>query len=300
MYRRILIPLDGSPIAEQVLPLARMFVVHFQSSVVLFEAVEPIANRARVQGAALRAQEQSDRSRTQALEYLEKTLHDFPAGVSVEREVRVGSPAAAILDFAESAQVDLIAMATHGRTGLQRWVYGSVAEKVLSGAQHPLVLVRARENPPPLTRIKRILVPLDGSELSERALGPVRNVATAFAAEVLLLQVMELAAYPVDGLSMGVYTSAVDDAVRESTEEYLSQTARRLQLQGVHVRWQAQWGQVTQAILDTAQKEAANLIVMCTHGRSGAGRWIMGSVADRVLRASHIPVLLIRSGMPEE
>ena len=72
----------------------------------------------------------------------------------------------------------------------------------------------------------------DGSELSERALGPVRNVATAFAAEVLLLQVMELAVYPVDGLTMGVYTSAVDDTIRETVEEYLSHTARRLQFQG--------------------------------------------------------------------
>ena len=75
--------------------------------------------------------------------------------------------------------------------------------------------------------------PLDGSELSERALGPVRGVAAAFAAEVLLLQVIELAAYPVDGLTMGVYTPAVDEAIRETVEEYLSHTARRLQLPGV-------------------------------------------------------------------
>ncbi len=98
-------------------------------------------------------------------------------------------------------------------------------------------------------------------------------------------------------MASGAYTTAFDDAIRgTAAEEYLSGKAREVQGQGLRVNWETQSGLVAESILDVAQKHAANLIVMSTHGRSGVGRWVMGSVADRVLRASQIPVLLIRSG----
>ncbi len=180
MFRQILIPLDGSPVAEQVLPLAKMLVLRFQSSVVLLRVIEPIHVRRRAEGEVFRNDDQVELLRGSALEYLETIHHDFAAGIPVEREVRVGSPATVILDLAESAPVDLIAMATHGHTGLQRWVYGSVADKVLSSARLPILLVRASEGPRAFGPIKRILVPLDGSTLAERALILARQLAKAF------------------------------------------------------------------------------------------------------------------------
>ncbi len=143
MYQRILVPLDGSPVAEQVLPLLKMLVVRFQSSLILFQAIEPISQRATVEGAALHPDDHAEQLRKQALEYLEAIKPRFPSGITVQHEIRTGLPARAILEFAESTRIDLIAMATHGRTGLQRWVYGSVADKVLSGARLPILLVRA-------------------------------------------------------------------------------------------------------------------------------------------------------------
>ena len=92
-----------------------------------------------------------------------------------------------------------------------------------------------------------------------------------------------------------MYTTAVEDAIRETAEEYLAQTARYLQAQGARVSWETQLGLVTERILEAAQDHVANLIVMSTHGRSGLGRWVMGSEAERVLSASQIPVLLVRS-----
>ncbi len=90
-------------------------------------------------------------------------------------------------------------------------------------------------------------------------------------------------------------SAAFDDALREMVEEYLNEKTQELQSQGVRVGWETRFGMAAEGILDIAQRRAVNLVMMSTHGRSGIGRWIMGSVADRVLRASRIPVLLIRS-----
>ena len=154
MYQRILVPLDGSSIAEQALPFAKMFAVRFQSSVVLFQAISPLGKRAHG-SATSDADAQVQLSRQRAEEYLETIVHGFPVGLAVEHVARIGAAATSILEFAESAHIDLIVMATHGRTGLQRWVYGSVADKVLSGARLPILLVRAMEAPHTLASIQR-------------------------------------------------------------------------------------------------------------------------------------------------
>jgi nucleotide-binding universal stress UspA family protein len=295
MYGRILIPLDGSPVAEQVLPLAKMFVKRLRSSVVLLQAVEPLGKRMHVEGATLHVDEQVEAWRKQALDYLQTIQRDFPAGISVECATEVGSPATVILDWAESARVDLIAMATHGRTGPQRWVYGSVAAKALTGTRLPVLLVRAVPTPRPLSSIRRILVPLDGSELAEQALVPAQIVGAVFDAEIILFRVVDFPGYAAKSQGAGMYTSAVEDAMRETAEEYLAQTAGYLQAQGARVKWETRLGLATERILEAAQEQVADLIIMSTHGRSGLGRWVMGSESERVLSASQIPVLLVRS-----
>lgn len=301
MYDRILIPLDGSPVAEQVLPLAKMIAARFQSSAVLLRVIEPLHERLRVDGETLSTEDQIELLRTSAMDYLTTVLHTFTAAaIPAQVKIRVGAAAPEILQFAESAHVELIAMATHGRTGPQRWVYGSVADKVLSSASVPVLLVRASETPPAFAPLTRILVPLDGSALAERALIPASQWAKAFAAEILLLRVWQPSVYAHDGFTGGLSLVELDDALQRAAEEYLRQKTRELEAQGVRVRWAAQLGSVADRILEAAEKRGANLIVMSTHGRSGIGRWVMGSTADRVLRTSSIPVLLVRSGTAVE
>lgn len=296
MYHRILIPLDGSPVAEQVLPLAKMIAARFQSAVILFRVIEPIRERLRADCERLSAEDQIELLRTSAMEYLSTILHGFTAaGIPAEPQIRVGASAPEILQFAKSSHVELIAMATHGRTGLQRWVYGSVADKVLSGAHLPVLLVRACEAPPACLPPTRILVPLDGSALAERALLPAEHWAKAFAAEIFLFRVWQPATYGHDGWTGGVAYAELDDAVRGAAEEYLREKALEMEGRGVRVRCATQLGAVADTILEAAEKHGVNLIVMSTHGRSGLGRWVMGSTADRVLRTSPIPVLLVRS-----
>ena len=294
MYRRILVPLDGSPLAEQVLPLAKMFAARFKATVVLFQSVVPIHETLRAESEIFQADEQTELVRRRTCEYLESIQHDFAAaGITAEREVRVGAPAPSILDFVEQAEIDLIAMTTHGRTGVLRWVYGSVADKVLHGARVPLLLVRASEQPATPQPPTRILVPLDGSALAECALAPARQVAAESDAEVMLLRVWETPLYgPEDS---PVVMEALEQAVSANAQEYITHATCQLQAQGLPVRGEAKNGAVAESILEQAQAAAADLIVMSTHGRSGIGRWVMGSVADGVLRGASVPVLLIRA-----
>ncbi len=297
MYHRILIPLDGSPVAEQVLPLAKMIAARFQSAVTLLRAIEPVHERLRVDGERFSTEDQVELLQTMAEEYLTTVLQDFmAAGVAAEGRVQVGPPAPQLLHFVETERLDLVAMATHGRTGLQRWVYGSVTDKLLSGARVPVLLVRASEPPPACVPLTRILVPLDGSALAERALLPAQYWAKAFAAEILLFRVWQPPIYAHDGWTGGVSYAELDDAVRGAAEEYLRQKAQELEGRGVRVQWATQLGPAADRILEAAEKHGANLIIMSTHGRSGIGRWVMGSTADRVLRSSPIPVLLVHSG----
>jgi nucleotide-binding universal stress UspA family protein len=300
MYRRILVPLDGSPIAEQVLPLTKQLATCGSSSVLLFRAIEPLHAKLRVEGEILNVADQIELMRGTAVEYLETVRRDFAAaGIHADRDVQVGLPAAAILHAAETAPVDLIAMATHGRSGLQRWVYGSVTDKVLSSARLPVLLVRAGAVTPP-GPITRILVPLDGSDLAERALVPAVMMAKCLNAELLLYRAWQAQMYALSGMMAGSAAVALEDDIRAAVQDYVQRMAVKVSEQGVRVRWLAGYQTAAEGILETGQKERPGLIVMSTHGRSGVGRWVMGSVADRVLRTSDVPVLLIRSGVAVE
>lgn len=294
MYQRILIPLDGSPFAEQAVPLAKMLAVRFQSTLVLFQVIQPIT-RGQVQRAVVHADDQAEPLQSQAREHLEAIALGFPDGIAVRCEVRVGLPARAILEFAESDPVDLIVMAAQDHAAPQRWVNGGVAEEVLHGARLPVLLVKASQPAHMTPSIKRILVPLDGSALAEQALIPAQHLAHVFDADLLLLRVQEPAAYGPGEPAAEILTAAFDDAVHGVVEEYLTEKTREMRSCGVRVGWATLFGTPAEGILDAAHDRTANLIVMSTHGRSGVGRWVMGSVADCVLRAARVPVLLIRS-----
>jgi nucleotide-binding universal stress UspA family protein len=295
MYRRILMPLDGSALAEQVLPLAKMFAARFQAAVVLFQAIPTVREPLRAEGEVFPADEQMELMRWQAREYLLKISKDFAVDqITTTCEVRVGAPAPAMLEFAEGAGIDLIAMTTHGRTGLLRWVYGSIADKVLHGAHVPLLLLRAREEPVAPKPLTRLLVPLDGSALAEEALAPARQIAAAFGAEVLLLRVWGVPAVGYDNLPVPVFDE-LEQAARAIAQSYVALVSSQLQAQGVRVTGETQSGAAAEGILEMVQRAEASLIVMSTHGRSGLSRWVMGIVAESVLRAAPVPVLLIRA-----
>lgn len=333
MYTYILAPLDGSRFSDSVVPYVGQLAKGLKLPVVLLHAVDPrvfhlpeLEQRAHALAtesygvdigqsteAALPSQRSGDRRSLELGErhYLDQIIDAEKAaaegyllplaralekeGVEVERVVLIGEAPETILRFTEKRQGGLIAMATHGRSGLGRWAMGSVADKVLHGAAVPVLLIHPQEDGKPKTELGSIVVPLDGSPLSESVLPVVAQFAKALNVSVHLIQAIprstelymgaEPYAYPVDMISK----------IEQQDTEYLDYQRDRLVAQGIEADIKVIIGTPDMMIVDYAGNKAMeSLIVMATHGRSGVRRWILGSVADSVVRSSGRPVLLIR------
>lgn len=279
MYPSIIVPLDGSEIAETIVPLARDLSRHSRGSLTLLR----VASRG---------------AEADALSYLQKQAAALQAaGCAATTIVRAGPVAETILACADELRADLIVMCTHGRGGLSRVVMGSVADQIVRGGRTPVLLWRAGVAPRPEFTLRRILAPVDGTPLAEESLVHVQRLAAAFDAEALLLSVWDGMGY-----QLGSFPENELEAKKQeehaSAKYYIIETTHRLQKQGVRVHWKLLSGQVSQCIVDTARANGSDLIVMATHGLSGISRVVEGSVSDEVLRLSPVPLLLVRGVAP--
>ena len=279
MVERILVPLDGSELAETVLPYA-----------------EHLATRS---GAELRllSVTETEAGRTEANTYL-TALREQMAGRAVEASVSIapGEAAATILAEADAWRVDLIAMSTHGRSGVLRWVFGSVADKVMHATTRPLLLVRARprKDRPAVVSIERILVPLDGSELSLSVLPYVEELAKSLGASLVLFNaVIPLDIYPAAEMSPVQVGGVLDDLLAQA-RSFLAEVEKEVEGRGVKARSVVTVGFPVDETVRVAQEVGAGLLAVATHGRSGVNRWVMGSVADGIVRRSALPCLMVR------
>jgi nucleotide-binding universal stress UspA family protein len=294
MLRTVLVPLDGSALAERALPYAARLARTAGAKLILVRAAaatplpgtEPItADRTATLGAEVELESIANRWRH--------------TGLAVATRAYCDAADVAILAAAREYHVDLIVMATHGRSGLSRLIYGSVAEAVLRAAPVPVLLVPAQYAASwPADRPLRVLAALDGSPLAERALGPVGELAAAVGAELLLTQVVE---FPAPMLTDGaVYEPDWDeDEELVAARQYLEDVAADLRTAGLKVQTQAvagpPWlaGQAAGVLAATAEQEAVDLIALATHGRGGLARLVMGSVATGVLHRTRAPLLLV-------
>jgi nucleotide-binding universal stress UspA family protein len=286
-YTKILVPLDGSKLAEQILPYARALAEAFRIPVELLRVDEPEL----IPPYSLPPQ---------AGDYLEEIGgRYFPPSVEVNHAVEPGKPAEVIVDRAGTAPGTLIAMATHGGSGIRRWLLGSVASKVVQTAESPLLLVRPIEGNDPAkpVRLNGIYVPLDGSGLAERVLPHVKELARKMNLEVCLVRVFPS---PPESYLVGEGLSApalgrLREQIREEAENYLTGKTNELQAEGLsRVCSIAVEGDPAGEIIDVARKTPDNMLAMATHGRSGLGRLVLGSVAEKVVHHSRDPVLIIR------
>lgn len=298
MYTKILVPLDGSPVAEQVLPYARSLAKALALPVELLRAVEP-------ETVALYSDPKHGRYidmveadlKQRSLAYLKNLERPFFTTSRVTCSAKIGKPAAVIVAGAAAQPGTLIAMATHGRSGVQRWLLGSVAEKVLHTAPNHLLLVRATEGTKTdEASLKTVIVPLDGSPVAEKVLHYACDVAKRMDLEVILLRVYAL---PIMAFSSeDYYTPNVAELLDEAKEEakrYLEQKVAELKAEGIErISCKFLEGESADQIIEFARKTPDNLIAMCTHGWSGFAR-ILGSVTNRVVRHSGDPVLVVRA-----
>ena len=295
MYSRILIPLDGSRLAESILPHARTLAKAFRVPVELLHAIDPEVITVFVNPAKGRSAYTVEADMKQkALEYLEPIAGSLPGPEAVSCSAEIGKAAEVIVKKASVHPATLIAMATHGRSGIPRWLLGSVANKVLLTAANPLLLVRPTERleSTGVASLKTIVVPLDGSGLAEKVLPHAEALAKIMNLEIILLR-----AYALPPVAEG-YMPDLDvlmTEVRESARQYLDRVLERLQSEGIsRVSTLLVEGDAARNIIDVAKRTPENLVALCTHGRSGFSRLVLGSVADRVVRESGDPVLVIR------
>jgi len=294
----MLILLDGSKVAEQVLPYARCLAKALSLPVDLFQAVdaealESLANPAQGRYVDTLLNEK----RTSSAGYLETVGRSFEA-VRLSSAVEIGKPEDLILDKAGADPQTLVVMATHGRSGIQRWVLGSVADKVLHGVANDLFLVRASEQGKTegTATLTKVIVPLDGSPLAEKVLPQVIELGTKMPLEVILMRAYALP----PAISPNEYTGFSQELFNQlegEAKDYLVEKSQELSEQGLrNISYVIDLGYGAEEITRLARKTPDNFIVMCTHGRSGVKRWALGSVTDRVVRHSGDPVLIIRAG----
>ena len=299
-FRSILVPLDGSPLAEQALPLAssiaergggklRLILVHEMA----IAPLDPGAGKLFV--SIELASRKSERG----------YLRGFQAklrkgGTRLSSVVTLtGKAGPELAQYVRELDIDLVVMATHGRGGIRRAWLGSVADHLIRTLEIPVLLVRPREGAPARHQpgAGQILVPLDGSPLAEEALDAAATLARIWDAEVSLLQVVrpiqraENTTFPFPA----PYDEELTAMCRSQAQDYLDDLVERMHGKGLRASGVAILGwNAADAILEVARPERVAAIAIATHGRGGLRRLVIGSVADKLVRGADVPVLVYR------
>lgn len=288
--KTIVIALDGSKLAEQSIPAVSGLAAETKGEVVLVTVIVPPDRWSKEEI----PQEEVEGERDLAKLYL-RSVHDqfHDKGVSARVRIEIGQEAETIVSIADEEGADAIAMTTHGRSGFARWILGSVADRVLHLSRKPVLLVHAQPDGQVSNgQFKRILVPLDGSPTAESVLRYVKRLATDTKASLVLEGVI----VPTAALYAGTFVPSSPPALQEieaGSKEYLEDVAAKLEEEGLQVTTRVDVGYAAETILEAASATGADLIALCTHGRSGPERWIRGSVADAIIKHADRPCLVL-------
>jgi nucleotide-binding universal stress UspA family protein len=299
MFRHILIPLDGSRLAETALSAGAQLAGVLGATVTLLHVIERDAPR-EVHG------ERHLRDVAEATAYLDEiAARAFPPEVRVERHVHdaeVTDVARGIAGHVGELGPDLIVMCAHGRGGLHGWMFGRIAHQVVNLGTRPVLIVQpgGKEDAPSFT-CRRLMVPLDGNPAHEVGLPVAEELAKSCKAGLHLLMVV-----PTTGALSGEQaaiarrlpgaTTLVLDLAEQEGKEYLDRHATRLQAEGVPVTTEVRRGDPVKVIVDVAEEERIDLIVLATHGRTGLKAFWAGTPTPAVTSRSTTPLLLVPAG----
>jgi nucleotide-binding universal stress UspA family protein len=288
--------LDGTELSEEALSMVPLLSTIGMSSLRLIGVWEELDGFI---GDAKREREANERGQALLDAYLKsKSAGLQSASLKVETIVRIGRAAEQILLEADETKPDVIVIATHGRTGAERWRLGSVADKVIRGASCPTLVIGPNVIlPSDGYAVSRIVVPLDGSELAEEALTVADWLAITTGASLELVEVAHLpATWTADPMYMPDVVQILE-ALDEAARSYLAQKVPQAPTKRTVIK-SAMPGSVAIELLDYLHGDPPDLVVMTSHARHGLSRSMLGSVADELLRGSS-PVLLIRPGLDE-
>lgn len=320
MFKHILIPLDGSTRAESAIPVAARIASASGASIKLVRVVTPPVNfSCYAMESPFIMQGVLDADVDNATSYLATIATSAVlAGIKTTTEILTGSPALTIIQVSSSTKTDLIVMCSHGETGFKRWMLGSVAQKVARHSAVPVLVLREGDTTlhALATRPMRMMVPLDGSDLAETALEPAAQLCAALSAptqgELHLARVLRPPA--VQENNQPVVVTDTSNQVMADARAYLSSVEQRFQrgdLAHLNLQVTASFAfgtDVAEVLIEMAEDgeyleddeevDGCDVIAMATHGRSGVERWTMGSVSERILGATRLPLLIVRPDKP--
>lgn len=290
----IVVALDTSELSEGTIPYA-MTLAKATHSRLSFVTVWEGAERALIESLPDVADDLFKRGEQYYEEYLKGIAQRVrEQGVNTEAEVRAGDASEEIVRVAQERGARMVALASHGRSGISRWMAGSVAGELIRESPVPTLIVgpHALEQGPGAGAIRRILVPLDGSDIAETALPLAAELAAALDAEVYLAQslrwVTQAFIYGVPEVTI----ESMDQQIEQAAKEYLTKTKAKLP-QGVTAKTAVVRGMPADALIDLVAERDIDLVVMATHARGGLTKLALGSIADRMIHGK-APVLLVR------
>ena len=315
MFKRIVVPLDSSPRAERALPVAVRLARASGGSLVLLQVVlPPIEYAMYLTQFPVLTEPDIEESLAQAIAYLTRVAQsDELEGLDVRIEALSAAPVSTLFEYAQSCQADLIVMCSHGYSGFKRWALGSVADSVTRHAPVPVLVLRdggslLTPSPSASERPLRVLVPLDGSALAETALEPAAQLVAALSppgqGALHLVRVVDIPGRYGAGKSQANIGIEMVEQAEQKAQAYLVSVVDQLQT-GIAARLHLSMSASVIADTDVAGailKEGASveddrgysLIALSTHGRSGLERWAMGSITERVLHGTRLPLLIVR------
>ena len=290
MYDKILVPLDGSELAEVTLWYAARLAGRLRSAITLLyvnppnELTSPHMYECYLRDAVNRVKEQAT----------QMAAETGGGEIAVDYKMLKGDPAEEIVDYADSAKNDLIILSTQGKSGIKRWALGNVANKVVRATRKQVLLIRARGAQADVykDRLTRVLVPVDGSRESESILRVITVMAKQLNLEVTLLHLWPRRT------EIQFQTEVKPwEKIEKRENEYIQRLGDRLKAEGINTRAVFRVitpGHEAEEIIKMAEEDKFSMVAMATHGRSGVGRWIFGSNAEKVLNEGSTPLLLVR------
>ncbi|MFN0071062.1 MAG: universal stress protein [Chloroflexota bacterium] len=299
MSQTIVVPLDGSDLAERAIPWATVLARTLGHSVTLVQIIPwPLKRSAGIMDVYI-SQELAERIRNDtcvaAGDYLKRICAQLASeGIEAHSEVVVGPVVETILDIADEHGASTIVMASHGHGGLTRLMTGSMTQQVLHQSLVPVLVVRSGVAAPSKPALRSLLVPVDGSLLSESAIELATSLAGA-GTSIILARVIEPFEVPVtSGVEAGAIMDwkSTEEASRDA-QQYLDRLAGALNRSGVQTTAVLRMGRIGNELRTLADEHHVDLIVMPTHGRTGLDRVMLGSVADDLARHAQQPVLIV-------
>lgn len=303
----ILVPLDGSSLAEQAIPYALTLLPAGGNVTLLRVIPRPEAIHDPLGGVLMSEQEVLTRFRVMAGQEAVDAIGRWSGanpGIKMEIVIQVGDPAEQILETGRERRVDMIVMASKGRGAFGRLALGSVADRIARSSDVPVVVVRPDDALADLSRplIRRLLVPLDGSERSRAALPVASALARQLHASVLLVNVIDFTRAASPALAYGAAFSQdlydeVMAGVLVDARRVLDSAGAKLMNDGIPAHWEVLEGSPAEAIIEVAAP--GDLIVMTSHGDGGFKRWLLGSVAEKLVRHSPVPIVIVPARVSE-